>query len=69
MRPFATCRIVCSFRFVPRSLPNDSLAAATDITTHEHMATDQKHVPRVNVPMLSDLEGLDRVLDPKGVEQ
>ena len=34
-----------------------------------HMATDQNHVPRVHVPMPSDPEGLDRILDPEGVEQ
>ena len=33
------------------------------------MVTDQNHVPRVHVPMLSDPEGLDRVLDPEGVER
>ena len=26
----------------------------------EYMATDQNHVPRVHVPMLSDPEGLER---------
>ena len=39
---------------------------------HRHkynMATDQNHVPRVHVPMLSDPEGLDRILDPEGVER
>ena len=34
-----------------------------------HMATDQNHVPRVHVPMLSDPEGLDRIVDPEGVER
>ena len=34
-----------------------------------HMAADQNHVPRVHVPMLSDPEGLDRILDPEGVER
>ena len=33
------------------------------------MATDQSHVPRVHVPMLSDPEGLDRTLDPEDLEQ
>ena len=33
------------------------------------MATNQNHVPRVHVPMLSDPEGLDRILDPEGVER
>ena len=33
------------------------------------MATDQNHVPRVHVPMPSDPEGLDRILDPEGVER
>ena len=33
------------------------------------MATDQNHVPRVHVPMLSDPEGLDRILDPESVER
>ena len=33
------------------------------------MATDQNHVPRVHVPTLSDPEGLDRRLDPEGVER
>ena len=34
-----------------------------------HMATDQNHVPRAHVPKLSDPEGLDRILDPEGVER
>ena len=34
-----------------------------------HLALDQNHVPRVHVPMLSDPEGLDRTLDPEGVER
>ena len=33
------------------------------------MATDQNHVPRVFIRMLSDPEGLDRILDPEGVER
>ena len=33
------------------------------------MATDQNHMPRVHVPMLSDPKGLDRTLDPEGLEQ
>ena len=32
---------------------------------YTHVATDQKHVPRVHGPMLSDPEGLDRILDPE----
>ena len=36
---------------------------------HVYMATDQNHVPSVHVPMLSDPEGLDRILDPEGVER
>ena len=31
--------------------------------------TDKNHMPPVHVPMLSDPEGLDRVLDPEGVER
>ena len=34
-----------------------------------YMATHQNPVPRVHVPMLSDPEGLDRILDPEGVER
>ena len=34
-----------------------------------HVATDQNHVPRVHVPMLSDQEGLDRILDPESGER
>ena len=34
-----------------------------------YVATDQNHVPRVHVPMPSDPEGLDRILDPEGVER
>ena len=33
------------------------------------MATDQNDVPRVHVSMLSDPEGLDRIVDPEGVER
>ena len=33
------------------------------------MATDQNHMPRVHVPMLSDPEGLDGTLDPEVLEQ
>ena len=32
-------------------------------------ATDENHLPRVQVPMLSDPEGLDRTLDPEGLER
>ena len=39
------------------------------IGTQGNMATDQNHVPRVHVPMPSDPEGLDRILDPEGVER
>ena len=35
----------------------------------QYMATNQNHVPRVHVPMLSDPERLDRILDPEGVER
>ena len=34
-----------------------------------HMATDHNHVPRINVPMLSAPEGLDGILDPRGLER
>ena len=36
------------------------------IYIYTHSATGQKHMPRVHVPMLSDL---DRKLDPEGLEQ
>ena len=35
---------------------------------HGKMATDQNDVPRIHVPMLSDPEGLDRTLDPEGLD-
>ena len=31
--------------------------------------TNQNHVPRVHVSMVSDPEGLDRILDPESVER
>ena len=34
-----------------------------------YMATDRNHVPRVHVPMLPDLEGLDRTRDVEGLER
>ena len=34
-----------------------------------YLATDQNHVTRVYVPILSDSEGLDRILDPEGLER
>ena len=33
------------------------------------MATHQNRMPRVNVPMLSDPEGLDRTLGPDGLDR
>ena len=36
------------------------------ICIYIYMATDQNHVPRVYVPILSDPEGLDRILGSGG---
>ena len=55
--------IVCLPRFV---LSED---CGRGLAPHIHMAADQNHVPPLHVPMPSDPEGLDRILDPEGVER
>ena len=55
--------IVCLPRFV---LSED---CGRGLAPHIHMATDQNHVPPLHVPMPSDPEGPDRILDPEGVER
>ena len=63
-------RKMCLYIFPSNSRPTETFNNfPKGVKFHPHMATGHNHVPRGHVPMLSDPEGLDRTLDPEGLER